>query len=163
MILYIQATLIAVLVFTLIALYFDETHKRRFGTPTGKMTQCWDGSERRRFVRIAKDISIKYSMPKEADKYKVIKTNNISIGGICMTINEKFSLKALLSIEIALLDSPNPIFAKGEVVWVTENPQQDNDGIRYFDIGIEFKDILPQDRERLFKFIKQESELNQSG
>lgn len=157
MILLIQLILICVLVLILIALYLDERYKHKTGVPTGRLTQFWDGAERRRFVRINADVPVRYTLPKTNNNAKAIKTNNMSVGGICISLTEKLSPHDKLSLEIECLPFPSPpIVAKGEVVWIKEDTQEENkDGIRRFTMGIEFKDISPQGKERLFKFIKE--------
>lgn len=145
-----------VLLLILTALYIDERQKKQTKISRGKLIHVWDGSERRRFVRISADIPVRYSLPKGPNNIKAPKTKDISIGGICITINEKLMPRASLCLVIEPAGSPEPILANGEVAWVKENTQETNkEGIRYFDIGIEFKDILPKDKERLFGFIKE--------
>ena len=155
MIIYLQIILITVLVFTLLALYFDERQKRKSKTPTAKLTHFWEESERRSFVRIDADVPIKYSLPKGPNTLKNGRMKNLSLGGIGMTLNEKFNPKDSLLLEIGLPDSSAPIIAKGEIAWVKENTaQKDPEGVRHFDVGIEFKELSPKDRDRLLKFIK---------
>lgn len=157
MILYIQLILITVLCAILGALYIDEKHRNKIKFPTGKLIQLWDGSERRRYVRISADVPIRYSLPKEYNNHvKAIKTKDISVGGICMIVNEKLNLHIMLCLRIDTPGLSSPIYAKGEVVWVKENTEDKNtEGIRYFNIGIEFNDVQPQDKERLFSYIKE--------
>jgi c-di-GMP-binding flagellar brake protein YcgR len=156
MIFYIQLILIVVLFCILGALYLDEKYKTKIKFPTGKLTQLWDGSERRRYVRVSANVPIRYSRPKDSkNNIKVIKTKDISIGGICMIINEKLSPHIKLCMEIDMPSPVGPISAKGEVVWIKENPEEKNaEGIRYFSIGIEFSDVQPKDKERLFTYIR---------
>lgn len=163
MIFCVQIILIIILLSILILLYLDEKQKKKAKVSTGKLTQVWDGSERRRFLRVPTDIPVRYSLPKNSNNLKNGRTKDISIGGICMTVNEKLNPKVRLCLEIESEGSPPPISAKGEVVWVKEAVEQKNaEGIRYFDIGIEFKDISPKDKERLAEFIKR-FECGQSG
>lgn len=160
MILYIQIILICVLILILASLYLDERYKQKNKIPKGKLTQFWDGTERRRFVRISANVPVRYSLPKGGDNLKVVKTKDISIGGICMTITEKLSPNIGLRLEIELGEATSPIFAKGEVVWVKEDADlKDKEGIRYFSVGVEFREILPKDRERLVGFIKRSEQI----
>lgn len=162
MIFYIQIILIVVLCSVLGALYLDEKQKNKIKFPTGRLTQFWDGSERRRYVRVSTNVPIRYSLPKESNNHiKAIKTKDISVGGICMTVNEKLNPRLRLYLEIETPGLPSPVCARGEVVWVKESTEDKNeDGIRYFNIGIEFKEVQPKDKERLFSYIK---ELNKDG
>jgi len=162
MMLHIQIILIVVLCSILAALYLDEKQKNKIKFPTGRLIQLWDGSERRRYVRVSTNVHIRYSLPKESNNHiKAIKTKDISVGGICMTVNEKLSPHLKLCLEIETPGVPSPVCARGEVVWVKDNTEDKNDdGIRYFNIGIEFKEVQPKEKERLFKYIK---ELNKNG
>lgn len=163
MILYIQVILIIVLLLILTTLYVDERQKRQARVTRGKLIHVWDGSERRRFVRISANIPVRYSFPKGPSNIKAPRTKDISIGGICITINEKLMPHANLCLAIEPAGSHGPILANGEVAWVKENTQEaGKEGIRYFDIGIEFKGIPPKDKERLFGLIK-ECEKTQRG
>ncbi|MCM8782567.1 MAG: PilZ domain-containing protein [Candidatus Omnitrophica bacterium] len=156
MILAIQIIIIFVLVFTLLALYREEKRTEKATAPVGRLTQAWEGNERRNFIRIDADVPIRYSLPKGPNNSKVIKTKNISIGGIAMTLNEKLNPHDRLSLQIEIPGSSTPIIVDGEVVWVKEKTdQRDIQGIRYFDIGVEFKDLLTKDKERLFRFINE--------
>jgi c-di-GMP-binding flagellar brake protein YcgR len=155
MILYIQIILIFVLALILIALHLDERHKKKTALPPGKLRQYWDGSERRRFVRVPDDVPVRYTLPKTPDKLGIIKTRDISVGGICIVATEKLTPKLKLRLEIELNDSSSIIVAKGEVIWVSEDTESKNpEGIRYFNIGIEFIDIPYRDREKLSNFVK---------
>ena len=155
MIFCVHAVLFSMLILILVALYIEERRKNISRAPTGKLIQIWDGSERRRFVRMPAVIPIKYSFSKRTENIKVAKIKDISIGGICMIINEKLNIKTNICLEIAATDDSAPIRAKGEVIWIKENGEAwDNEGIRHFNIGVEFKDVLSKDRERLSKFIR---------
>jgi c-di-GMP-binding flagellar brake protein YcgR len=154
MIFSIQGVLFSVLILILAALYVEERRKKISRAPTGKLIHVWDGSERRRFVRMPVSIPIKYSFPKKIENIKAAKIKDISIGGACLVINEKLNIKTNICLEIKTADNSAPILARGEVVWIKESVEtQDSEGIRHFSIGIEFKDILSKDRERLSKFI----------
>ncbi|MCX5715868.1 MAG: PilZ domain-containing protein [Candidatus Omnitrophica bacterium] len=155
MILVIQLILVSVLFLILIALYVDEKHKHKFKIPTGILTQFWDGSERRRFVRVDADIPVKYSLSLKPNGTSVVKTADISIGGVCITLAEKLTPKQNLAVEIGLPDAgKSAIVAKGRVAWVKESESQSQDGIRYFTAGIEFCEISRNGMACLLNFVK---------
>jgi c-di-GMP-binding flagellar brake protein YcgR len=156
--LYLQILLIVVLSLILGALYIEEKRKNKLRIPAGKLTELWDGSERRRYVRIRTDVPVRYTLPKEQDNSRAFKTKDISMGGICMTVSEKLAPHLKLCLQIEVEGSADPILAKGEVVWAKENSEIKNEaGIRYFDIGVEFKELLPKNKERFFSFVKKVS------
>ncbi|MDD5449259.1 MAG: PilZ domain-containing protein [Candidatus Omnitrophica bacterium] len=163
MIIYIQIILIVVLLLILAALYIEERQKKAINIPRGRLTHFWDGRERRRFVRVSANIPVIYSLPKGSSNLIVRGTKDISIGGICITITEKLSPRSNISLAIEITGGAEPIIASGEVAWTKENTEiDDKEGIRYFDTGIEFKGIIPKDKERLFALIR-EHENKQRG
>lgn len=155
MILIIQLILISVLVLILLAFYIDEKRKRKFKIPTGILTQMWNGSERRRFVRIEANIPVKYNLSLKPDGTNAVKTTDISIGGVCITLSEKLSPKQRLAVEIDLPDTnKGPVFAKGQVAWIKEAEPVSVNGIRYFTAGIEFCEISRNGMSSLLNFVK---------
>lgn len=161
MLLYIQIIGIVVLTSVLILTYLEENQKKKSILPTGKLTHIWNGSERRRFVRIPVNVPVRYNLSKGINNPKVAMTNDISTGGICITIKEKLSPNCTIDLEIEPEKSSTPILAKGQIVWVKETAKQKNAGdIRYFNIGVEFREILPKEKERLYNFIKGLKETN---
>lgn len=156
MMLSLQLILIFILIFTLSALYLDERQRQKSKVTTSRITRFWEGNERRCYVRVDADLPVRYTIPKGSVNLDAIKTKNISVGGICMTLNEKLSMHEILALEIGLPEGPMAVTVKGEIVWVREDIEQGKkDGIRHFDIGIEFRELLPKDKDRLFKFIKE--------
>lgn len=156
MILSLQIILIFILIFTLSALYLDDKQRQKSKITTSRVTRFWEGNERRCYVRIDIDLPVRYTIPRGSVNLDAIKTKNISVGGICMTLNEKLNMHEILALEIELPEGPMPVMVKGEIVWVREDiAQSRKDEIRHFDIGIEFRELLSKDRDRLFKFIKE--------
>ncbi|MFH0877006.1 MAG: PilZ domain-containing protein [Candidatus Omnitrophota bacterium] len=108
--------------------------------------------ERRKFVRLGVNVKVNWQKPAPPppilDQENL--TKNISEGGICLTANEKLNTGELLLLDIEL---PNRRFirAKGRVAWVHEFDIRAK-GKRY-DVGIEFLEIQPQDREEIKKFM----------
>lgn len=157
--LYIQITIILVLIFILIALYLDERQKRKKSVPTGRVTQIWNGAERRRSVRVTSDIPIRYNLPSNQKEFKASRTKNISTGGACTVLNEKLSSGTKLIAEISLPNHRPPVILTAQVVWTSEETTQpDPSGIRHFNVGIEFINISPRDRDRLRTFIDKTQE-----
>jgi len=149
-----QLILISVLVFTLLALYFDERRKNLLKIPRGRITGFWEGAERRRHFRVDADMPVRYSLTKGTTNFKAAKTKNISAGGICISIKEKLTPMDTVSLEIDMDGSRGFVIAKGEVMWVKEGPKQEGtEGVRHFDVGLEFKDLSNRDKDKLFNFI----------
>ena len=155
MILAIQLILIIVLLLILLALCVDERQKKVSRKQIGKLLKTWDGSERRKFVRMRTDVPIRYDRSNKKASLRAAKTRDLSIGGICMVITEKLIPRSKLFIEIDTGGPQGPISAKGEVVWIKEKAYtQNSDGIRYFMAGIQFEEVPPKYKERLTRFIR---------
>jgi len=166
MIYFLQFVLLALLIVILVTLFNDDRKKRKAGIPAGTLMRIWNGSERRRFVRVGAHVPVRYSISISARPLKVTKTHNVSIGGICINLNEKLMLNSLLFLEIEISSSPagHTILAKGEVVWIDEETGEVTaDGIRHFTAGIEFKEMSSRDREKLADFVKKAPPSAESG
>jgi len=156
MILYLQIILIMVLLVTLVALYLNERQKRKEKVPIAKLTRVWEENERRSFVRVNTDVPVRYAIPKKVSNPKPVKSKNISVGGIAISLCEKLTLRDTISLEVEIPGVPVPVTVTGEVAWIREDvEQEDEQGIRHFSAGIEFKELLPKDKKRISKFIKE--------
>ena len=149
----IQFLILAVLLLVLIALFVDEKRLKLVTAQGGKLTEYWDGTERRRAIRIKTILHTRYSIDKKPEQKRSL-SKNISSGGIQMQLNEKLSASTPLALNILLPNSNKPVSLKGKVVWVSEINQQDESGRRVFNTGIEFVMLNPKDRERPDKHIK---------
>lgn len=157
MILLIQLILGTVLVLILILLWRDESRAKRAKIPIGKLTSVWEGAERRRHVRVDVDIPVRYILTKDSSPLTAVQTKNISMGGLCITIAEKLKRGDVISVEIDICAVSERITAKGEIMWVKEETENnDPQGIRRFDIGLEFKELSNRHRKQLFNFLKEQ-------
>lgn len=146
--------ILVILVFILITLFTDEKRMKAAESVNGKMTEYWNGPERRKSVRIDAALKTKYSVDKNPNQSKNdTLSKNISLGGMLLQLCEKLYPSTLLLLDIFLPDDKIPVIAKGEVVWVKELPDLDESGRRTFDAGIKFTSINPKDKERLDKQI----------
>lgn len=109
--------------------------------------------EKRRFVRIDWPVIVKYKVLDEPKTEDRCVGKNISEGGLSFPIYERVSKGNSLSLEIELPFDSMPIFAKGTVAWVKEVGQRPT---RFFEVGIEFRDISLADRKRLKNYIANE-------
>lgn len=111
--------------------------------------------ERRKYPRLNVNVRVNWdkagsSAPRQSEKSDI--TKNISEGGICLIVYDKPEIghRLLLKIE---LPAKKIIQSKGRIVWVKEfGIVGKTDEMRY-DIGIEFLDIDPGDREGLKEFM----------
>lgn len=79
-------------------------------------------------------------------------TDNISVGGIKVILEEKLAIFTTIGLEI-FFDREKPIRCKGKVVWVREkiNPLERKPLL--YETGIEFTEIADVDREYIKKIV----------
>jgi c-di-GMP-binding flagellar brake protein YcgR len=112
----------------------------------------WNGINRRKFPRANYKclISIKKRL---ANKTISSQTENLGAGGICVIIKEDLGLFQGVDLELFLDDNRPPIRCGGTIVWVVKKSQPKQKGSYVYDIGIEFIDIRPEDRERIAEVV----------
>ena len=110
----------------------------------------WDGLEKRRFIRANFPCKIVIYTPEE--QVITAQTENISAGGIRVVIAKELQLSLAVDLEIHFTE--NPIKCKGRVVWTLPNEEIKPDGIKKYDIGIEFYRIASADRSVIAKLIE---------
>ena len=101
-----------------------------------------DTIDKRRFLRVVFPFTIHIFMPNllAISAY----TEDISEGGVRVTIKEKIDAGSVIDLEIFVREEP--LRAKGRVIWVKERASDLIEGELFFDIGIEFQDISQDDR-----------------
>lgn len=108
----------------------------------------WNGINRRKFPRANYKciITIKKRLTS-----KTISTNteNLGAGGICVLLKEDLGLFQGTDLEILLDDSNVPVKCGGTVVWVVKKGEPKQKSSYFYDTGIEFIDIRPEDRDRI--------------
>jgi len=110
-----------------------------------------DSVNKRRFLRVKfpYTVHIHIKEGKDISTY----TDNISRGGVGLTLKERLNPKDILTLRIYIADVP--VECKGEVVWVKERNSPMLDGVRFFDTGIEFKDMDDNSTARIGSCIKE--------
>ncbi|MBU1121986.1 MAG: PilZ domain-containing protein [Candidatus Omnitrophica bacterium] len=112
----------------------------------------WDGPERRKYVRIKFPCKIFIFTPTQ----HIISTHteNISMGGIKLAIEEKLKISSLIDLEIYVYDET--IVCKGKVTWGTKKESRCHKGVYYYDIGVDFHDISDKDKKIIRRLIESE-------
>ncbi len=82
-------------------------------------------------------------------------TENVSIAGICLILNQRLERMAEVCLELDLLDLKDHVKCRGKVMWVVECKGKGAGGPFSYDTGIEFLDIGETDRNRIHAIIKQ--------
>lgn len=79
-------------------------------------------------------------------------TKNISEGGICLIVYDKVDIGHTLRLKIEL-PTKKVVESKGKVVWVKEFEIIGKSNEKRYDIGVEFSEVNPQDRDEMKNFI----------
>jgi len=74
------------------------------------------GPERRRHPRINARFIVSYRILEEVNNVDITQTKNLSLGGMLLTTNKKFSIGTNLALEIRLPFDPNPIMIIAKVM-----------------------------------------------
>ncbi len=110
--------------------------------------------ERRNYPRL--DMSVAVTWKKVAgaseESSAVDVTKNIAAGGICLIMFQKVAAGDILFLEM-VLPSKQAIVCRGRVIWVKELGILGKETEKKFDVGLEFIDIAPEDRETIKKFV----------
>lgn len=112
----------------------------------------WNGINRRRFPRANYKclISIKKRL---TAKTISTHTENIGAGGICVLLKEDLGLFQGVDVELFIDEKEPPIRCGGTLVWVVKKTDPKQKGAYYYDTGIEFIDIRPEDRDKISDII----------
>ena len=109
--------------------------------------------ERRRFVRLSTSVKVEYAVIGKYSEGVSSATKNISLGGICLFLDNIVDKGTILELKIFVLKEVNPIKAMGKVVWIEEFVLGEADKRKHIEAGIEFTQIPDADRERLSQYI----------
>lgn len=109
--------------------------------------------ERRRFVRLNTSVKVEYSVIGKDEEEMNSSTKNISLGGICLFLDNLVERGTVLGLKIFILQEIAPIQARGRIVWIEEFAVGQEDRAKHIEAGIEFVEITDADRERLSKYI----------
>jgi c-di-GMP-binding flagellar brake protein YcgR len=114
----------------------------------------WNGINRRKFPRANYKclISIKKRL---TSKTISTHTENVGAGGICVLIKEDLGLFQGVDLEIYFDENETPVKCGGTVVWVVKKSEPKQKGLYFYDTGVEFIDIRPEDREKVTDVVEQ--------
>lgn len=112
----------------------------------------WDGLNRRRFPRVTYPCLVKL-LDDETKEPFLTHTENLGIGGVCLITKNNIPQYTSVELEIDLLDADGHIRCKGTVVWNVRRKGTEEKKPLFYDIGIEFADITPEDKERIDQIV----------
>lgn len=110
-----------------------------------------DGTERRRFIRLRKQIRVEYRADTDApDQWRKTFTKNISLGGFAIITRETPKPGALLHLRIHLAESDaKPVEAQGVVLRSVPSDTEESG----FAASGKFHQLIPEQFERLVAFV----------
>jgi len=105
----------------------------------------WDKIDRRRFIRIKFPFTI-HLYPTGEPPISAY-TEDISAGGIKVTVHQELKVSSLVNLEVYV--KLRPIVCKGKVIWINKRESEFLEGEIFFDIGMEFQGLNPEEREAI--------------
>ena len=109
----------------------------------------WEGRDRRKFPRVMYPCMVKVISSDRSQGPVLTHTENIGMGGLCITLKSEIKLFTIVDLEVDLLDLDEHILPKGKVVWIVRRKAIEKVKPMFYDIGIEFTEISKRDHERL--------------
>lgn len=109
----------------------------------------WQGTDRRKFPRVMYPCMVKVISSDGSHEPVLTHTENVGLGGICVTLKNGIKLFTPVEMEVDLLDISEHIKPKGKVVWNVRRKAIEKIKPMFYDIGIEFTEVSKQDHDRL--------------
>lgn len=111
----------------------------------------WDGVNRRRFIRVQYPFTVHIYLPGEQPISTY--TEDISLGGIKVTMKQLIAKEALVDLELYL--RTEPIVCKGKVSWAKQRESQFLEDTIIHDLGIEFSKVKAGDKKSIKKHVEE--------
>jgi c-di-GMP-binding flagellar brake protein YcgR len=106
--------------------------------------------ERRKYVRLATPIPISFTSAASNNVWRTV-TKNISADGIRFeTMDPNLKESSVIEAKIEIPSAPNPIHAKGLIIWRRRISLEDGSP---FDCGVEFTEIEEDNKNTFLKFL----------
>jgi len=115
---------------------------------------AWEGLDRRKFPRAEYPCRITVKQKDNAEVLAVT-TQNVSCGGICVSMPKNFGLYSTVELELDLLDTQDPIHCDGTIVWCVAGGESTKSQSHVYDTGIEFMELSETDSARIKTVIDQ--------
>jgi Tfp pilus assembly protein PilZ len=110
----------------------------------------WQGISNRKFPRVDSKINICIEHGSTPSKLES-SLRNIGIGGLCFISSQSYSLFETVFLKLALPINQYLISSNAQVVWVVKTHV---DGEEKYDIGLEFKGLKKQDKDKIERFVE---------
>ena len=106
----------------------------------------WQGIDQRRFPRAKYKCVVSLRQPDGASNVSAT-TENIGLGGVCVLLDKGLDIFSPVALYLTLEDGKPPLAVQGTIVWVVRRREFRKGP--YFDTGVEFADLSPEDKARL--------------
>lgn len=104
---------------------------------------------RRKFPRIMFPCLVVIRQTQDNQDVILTHTENIGVGGVCVSFKKSLKMFTPIDLEIDLLDASDPIKCNGKVVWSIHRTSDEVHRPVYYDVGIEFVGIDSRDLARI--------------
>lgn len=102
-----------------------------------------DEIDRRRFLRIKFPFTIHLYPAGKAPISAY--AENISAGGVRVTIREELPVSSLIDLEVYV--KLKPVACKGKIIWINKRESEFLEGEIFFDVGLKFQGLKPEEEE----------------
>lgn len=109
-------------------------------------------SERRKYKRVAGKLKITYKMVGETQETSVYSID-VSAGGFCIGLNRILKNDTVLELTVHVPDKEKSFYCLGRVVWQKLKPLKGEDGVIYYETGLQFADLDLKNRLRLIYYV----------
>ena len=110
---------------------------------------AWDGLDRRQFPRVKYPCLVTIRRENKEPDILLTHTENLGIGGVCVTLKKHIELFGKVELELDLLDTSAHIKCEGKVVWSIQRKSDELKKPLFFDTGVEFVNLTPEDQRRI--------------
>ncbi len=114
---------------------------------------AWDGINRRKFPRVEYPCLVIIRHNQNEQDVLLTHTENLGIGGICITLKKNVKLFAPVEVEIDMLDLGTHIKCEGKVVWSFHRRSDERKKPLFYDTGVEFINLNSKDQKRIEEIV----------
>ena len=108
---------------------------------------AWSGLDQRAFPRLSAHCDIAIQDRQFGSGLKT-KTQNVGLGGVCVILDQGLEKLSQIRLRLVLNESQTPLECDGRVVWAVRS-KEPRSGKVFYDTGIEFVNLSPEDKSRL--------------
>ena len=113
----------------------------------------WQGIDRRRFPRASYKCMVTVRQKGSTKTFRT-QTENLGAGGVCVVLDRRLEIFSNTDLIITLENGTPPVKCMGTVVWTVKRRDPKKTKPQLYDIGIEFANIVPEDRVKIDKLVE---------